>query len=66
MSLNQREIKLKLRINYYYSLGTLRNIQIMAASETTDLHVLPGILPNGQVSFKSHLPIKKIYLPQMT
>ena len=42
MSLNQREIKLKLRINYYYSLGMLCNIQIMAASETTDLHTLVG------------------------
>ena len=40
MSLKQREIKFKPRINYYYSPGTLRNIQIMAASEITDLHTL--------------------------
>ena len=40
MSLKQREIKFKPRINYYYSLGTLRNVQIMAASEITDLHTL--------------------------
>ena len=39
-SLKQREIKCKPRINYYYSPGTLRNIQIMAASEITDLHTL--------------------------
>ena len=40
MSLKQREIKFKPRINYYYSPGTLRNVQIMAASEFTDLHTL--------------------------
>ena len=40
MSLKQREIKFKPRINYYYSPGTLRNVQIMAASEITDLHTL--------------------------
>ena len=40
MSLKQGEIKFKPRINYYYSPGMLRNIQIMAAREITDLHTL--------------------------
>ena len=45
MVMNDNELetkgnKFKPRINYYYSLGTLRNIQIMAASEITDLHTL--------------------------
>ena len=40
MSLKQREIKFKPRINYYYSPGTLHNVQIMAASEISDLYTL--------------------------
>ena len=39
-SLKKREIKFKPRINYYYSLGTLRNVQIMAERETSDLLTL--------------------------
>ena len=40
MSLKQREIKFKPRINYYYSPGTLCDIQRMAAGKTTDLQTL--------------------------